>query len=114
MARLWDMLEAAKTVLEFIEGIDFDAFMADRKTRFAVERNLEIIGEAARRVTQATRDLTSDIPWKSIVSLRNIIAHEYGEILYENLWRVCVHRLPPLIARLEAMNLTLPFDDEED
>lgn len=113
MARLWDMLEAAKMVVEFIEGLDFETFMADRKTRFAVERNLEIIGEAAWRISHESRNVSPDIPWKSIVALRNIIAHEYGEILYENLWRVCVHRLPPLITQLEAMNAAFPPHEEE-
>ncbi len=108
MARLWDMLDAAKSAVEFTQGISFEFFLSDRKTRNAVERNLEIIGEAARIVSQETRDRTPDIPWRSIIALRNIIAHEYGEILYENLWIVCLKRLPLLITQLEAMGVDSP------
>jgi uncharacterized protein with HEPN domain len=51
---------------------------------------LEIIDEAARNVTENTRNLYPDIPWTSIIGLRNIIAHEYGEIRYEKVWGICV------------------------
>lgn len=47
MARLWDMLDAARTAVEFTKGLRFEDFLKDRKTRNAVERNLEIVGEAA-------------------------------------------------------------------
>ena len=112
MARLWDMLDAAQTAVEFTKAISFEAFLNDRKTRNAVERNLEIIGEAARGVSQERRESTPDIPWRSIIALRNIIAHEYGEVLYENLWTVCVKRLPALIAQLEAMGAENPPGEE--
>ena len=48
MARLWDMLDAARTAVEFTRGLHFEDFLNDRKTRHAVERNLEILGESAR------------------------------------------------------------------
>ena len=73
MARLWDMLDAARTVIEFTRGQRFEDFLKDRKTRQAVERNLEIIGEAARHVSIKTRNRHPGIPWASIVGLRNIV-----------------------------------------
>ncbi len=112
MARLWDMLDAAKTAIEFTNAISFESFLNDRKTRNAVERNLEIIGEAARGVSQETRECNPDIPWRSIIALRNIIAHEYGDILYENLWTVCIKRLPPLVMQLETMGVENPPTQE--
>ncbi len=103
MARLWDMLDAAQAAVQFTDGIRFEDFLKDRKTRNAVERNLEIIGEAARHVSQKTRDSYPDVPWRSIVALRNIIAHEYGEVLYENLWGICRNRLPLMIQKVRAI-----------
>jgi len=73
--------------------------------RNAVERNLEILGEAARCISQHTRDRYPDIPWSSIIGLRNIIAHEYGELRAEKIWGIGVNRLPELRARLEDMGL---------
>ena len=113
MARLWDMLDAARTAVEFTKGLGFEDFLKDRKTRNAVERNLEIIGEAARCVSQETRESLSDIPWRSVIGLRNVLAHEYGEIRYEILWTVVRDKLAPLIARLEAMGVDSPPPVEE-
>ena len=114
MARLWDMLDAARAAVEFIQGMDFEAFLRDRKTRHAVERSLEILGEAARRVSSGTREALTDIPWISIIGLRNVLAHEYGEIRYERLWEICENELPLLIRRLVAAGAdALPPEQEK-
>jgi uncharacterized protein with HEPN domain len=113
MARLWDMLDAARTAVQFTEGVGFEDFLRDRKTRNAVERNLEIIGEAGRCVSQRTRESLPDIPWRSMIGLRNALAHEYGEIRYEILWTVVRDKLIPLIARLEALGVDGPPPAEE-
>ena len=113
MARLWDMLDAARTAIVFTGGLRSEDFLEDRKTRNAVERNLEIIGEAARRVSTETRDSVPDIPWRSMIGLRNVLAHEYGEIRYEIPWAVVQDRLGPLIRRLEGMGVGSPPPAEE-
>ncbi|MCP4645709.1 MAG: DUF86 domain-containing protein [bacterium] len=105
IARLWDMLDAARTALEFTADQGFEDFLQDRKTRNAVERNLEILGEAAGRVSAEMRKQLPDIPWKSMIGLRNVLAHEYGGIRYEILWSVLQEKLGPLIQRLEAMGV---------
>jgi uncharacterized protein with HEPN domain len=108
MAPLWDMLDAARTAVEFTMGMRFDDFLKDRKTRNAVERNLEIIGEAARRVPRESRENYPDIPWRSLIGLRNALAHEYGDIRYEILWAIIREKLAPLIERLEDMGVGSP------
>ena len=67
MSRLWDILDAARTIIEFTQGQRFEDFLKDRKTRNAVERNLEIAGEAARCVSLETREHYPDIPWRPII-----------------------------------------------
>jgi len=113
MARLWDMLDAARTAVEFTMTLRLEHFLEDRKTRNAVERNLEIIGEAARCVSPKTRNRFPDIPWKSMIGLRNVLAHEYGEIRYEILWMIVQDKLGPLIWRLETMGVDSPPSVEE-
>lgn len=113
-ARLWDMLDAARAALEFVQGLRFDQFVKDRKTRNAVERNLEILGEAARGISNATRDLYPGVPWKSLIGLRNILIHEYGEIRYEILWQILQDKLYPLIQNLEAMGVDSPPSIKEN
>lgn len=77
-AYLWDMQEAAKDILSFVDGINFSEFENDKKTRYAVERQLLVIGEAANHLSQTFKDNHSAIPWQAIIGMRNIIAHEYG------------------------------------
>ena len=91
----------------------FEEFYIDRKTRNAVERNLEIVGEAARRVSSKMRENHPDIPWRSIIGLRNVLAHEYGEIHYEILWSIIGDKLAPLIKQLEDMGVDSPPLDED-
>lgn len=104
-ARLWDMLDAARAIVQFTSGQSFENYKADRKTRNAVERNLEIIGEAARHVSDEVRNRFSGIPWMSVIGLRNIIAHEYGEILHEKVWNICINRMPAVIEQLELAGI---------
>ena len=112
MARLWDMLDAARAIKEFIHEKRFEQLMKDRMLRNAVERNLEIIGEAAKHVSPAFRDSVPDIPWRAIIVLRNVISHEYGEIKYERLWSLSLEQLAVLIQHLEDFGVS-DFSDTE-
>lgn len=75
--------------------------------RYAVERQLLVIGEAARRLSESFRNGIPGVPWEAIVGLRNIIAHDYGEVLAEKIWLVASRDLNGL---LEAL---LPFSDSQ-
>lgn len=100
-ALLFDLIMAAKEIDDFVSGIDFERFNSDKLVRYAVERQLIVIGEAARHISGSFLLLTPDIPWKAIVGLRNILAHEYGEILAERVWLVATRDVPSLIEALE-------------
>lgn len=100
---VWDMLKAARNIRKFVDGIEYQAFLADDMRSLAVERAFEIIGEAARSLSPGVRDRHPDVPWSSIIGLRNVIAHEYGQIDYEALYKVAVTRVPELVAVLEKL-----------
>lgn len=89
--------------MAFVAGATFDDFIADVKMRRAVERDLEIIGEAANRLSAAFRQARADVPWRAIITQRHVLAHEYGEILPDRIWRVVTARLPELAAQLAAL-----------
>lgn len=78
-ARLYfqDILQACDYILEFTARQSFDEFRSDAKTRSAVERQFEIIGEASRQLPGEYRDRYAQIPWRQISGMRNIIAHAY-------------------------------------
>ncbi len=64
--------------------------------RFAVERQLIVVGEAANHLSEECIENNSQIPWKLIIGLRNIIAHEYGEILEERIYKIARENVPEL------------------
>lgn len=112
MARLWDMLDAARSAVGFVEGMSSGDFCSDRKTRQAVERNLEIIGEAARCVSPGVHEAFPEIPWRSMTALRNVLAHEYGDIRFEIIWSITTNKLPLLIRQLVGIGVDTPPPEE--
>lgn len=110
-ALLWDMKQAAYEVAEFVEGISYEEFASKKVLRYAVERQILVIGEAAGRVSSTLKDAHPEIHWSSIIAQRNILAHEYGEILVERIWRVASERIPELIKLLDPL---IPEPPEQD
>lgn len=100
---LWDMLDAAGAIRQFVAGRTFGDYTSDRLLRGAVERHIEIIGEAARNVSPLYRNAHPEIPWRKIIAQRHILAHEYGEVKHESIWRVATIHIPELIAALEPL-----------
>ena len=96
-AYLWDMLDAARTAEQLISNQDFAQYSNDRRTQLAVERSLEIVGEAAGKVSASFRDGHPEIPWRQIIGQRNVLIHEYGEIKQERIWKVVRENVPQLI-----------------
>lgn len=109
---LWDMLQAARRLQEFTTGVSFEAYLESVLLQSAVERQLEILGEAARRMSEAFRQEHPEIPWSSIISQRNVIAHQYDDIEQEQLWSVVTSGIPILIAQLEPLIPPLPPEIE--
>jgi len=109
-AYLWDMLQAAREVEEMLEDNDLSAFLSSTILLRATERSVEIIGEAARRVTVAYREAHPEIPWRMIIGQRNILAHEYGQIDHELLYKTAADDIPALIIQL--MDLLPPLASE--
>ena len=97
------MLEAIDNVAADTAGLDFGAFVADRRTRQLVERNLEIISEASRRVPETLRMTEPDIDWPAIAGIGNIPRHDYYRRPPEILWQTCCKDLLPLREALVRM-----------
>jgi uncharacterized protein with HEPN domain len=102
-AYLLDILKAAKLALSYLEGKTKQAFSKDTQCQDAVIRRLEIIGEAAGRVSGATTAKFSSLPWKKMVSMRNIMIHEYQDVDLGIVWETVQNDLPPLITLLEPL-----------
>jgi len=100
---VWDMHDAACQAKEFSETKSFEDYSKDKKLRLATERLLEIIGQAAKEVSDEFTKCYPDIPWKKIIGLRNILAHDYGEVKDEKVYLVLSKDLPFLTEQLKKI-----------
>ena len=107
-AHLADILEAARAIQRFTSGVTLEAFKANEEKYEAVNRKLEIIGEAARRLTPAVRGQFPEIPWNLLTGMRNILIHDYDDVDLDVVWDTVQHDLPPLATRLAAHLTTNP------
>jgi len=80
----------------------------DRLLALGLTKLVEIVGEAANRVSLATRDLQPCIPWNQIVGTRNRLVHGYDQVDFDVLWRIVAVELPPLIQHIEAILASYP------
>lgn len=109
---LWDMLEAARETRQLLQGYTLEKLLADARTRRALERTLEVLGEAANRVSVSMREAQPGIPWAKIIGQRNVIAHGYAVIDHSRLFRTVTQDLPGLIADLERIVKALQTDPD--
>lgn len=100
------MLEAIANIETDTAGYDFEEFRKDRRVRQLVERNLEIISEASRRLPQVSKDAEPQIPWRPIAGIGNVIRHDYHHTYPTVLWETCAKHLQPLkdaLGRIRSM-----------
>ncbi len=94
---LIDILASIQEIESFIEGIeDIHAYSEDNKTKRAIERNLEIIGEAVKSIPEGVRQELPEIEWKKVSGLRDVLIHAYFNIEDEIIWGVVKYKLPQL------------------
>ncbi|MBV9653100.1 MAG: DUF86 domain-containing protein [Acetobacteraceae bacterium] len=98
---LLDIRDNARLAPSFIEGMSLAQFKSDRRTVYAVSRCLEIISEAARRLSPELRERHPDQPWRAIMGLGNVFRHDYDNVAEEILWRTVHASLPSLLSAIE-------------
>ncbi|MFN8388201.1 MAG: DUF86 domain-containing protein [Anaerolineales bacterium] len=102
-AYLYDMLESAQAILEYLGGKTWDEFSKDALLQDAVVRRLEIIGEAAGRVSAETQKKYSYIPWMAMRGTRNRVIHGYDSVQLDIVWDITQDDLPGLIGELKKI-----------
>ena len=102
-AFLWDMLRYAQDVQQVVQGVSREDYLQDRVRQLALERAVEVIGEAARQVSDAFQQAHPEIPWRPIIAQRRVLAHDCGRIDHERIWEVATVHVPALIAHLAPL-----------
>lgn len=100
---LLDMLVAARDAVAFAEGLSYTQFARDRRSQLAILKSVEIVGEAASRLSAEARELHTEIPWREIVGMRHRLVHAYFDIDLRLVWDTVQNDLPVLIAKLEPL-----------
>ena len=98
-----DMIQSIEKVLEYTGGMDEAAFTADRLTRDAVIYNIQIIGEAASKLSDQIKSIHHEVPWHQVIGMRHRLVHEYGQVRIDIIWRVASIHIPPLLGQLKKI-----------
>jgi len=109
---LFDMLQFAREAVEIVAETPAEIYLADVRSRRALERTISLIGEAANHVSREFQAAHADIPWSEIIGQRHWLVHGYREVESRRLLDVVEKRLPQLIARL--LDLIPPIPSELD
>ncbi len=99
-ALVLDMLLAARDAMEFVAELDQPRFETSRLHQNAVIRSIEIIGEAAGKVSRGFQQAHPEIPWSAIVGMRHRLIHDYNQVRIDLVWDVARNPLPELVAAL--------------
>lgn len=108
-----DIIEAASLALSYVEGQTEERFVADIQCQDSVIRRLEIIGEAARRISGNFRSLHSELPWSDMIGMRNILIHDYDDVDIPLVWKTVINELPVILAKLQRI-LDAAWDGASD
>ena len=103
LALLWDMRKFARQAHELVKRIAFERLDEDPIRKLALERALEVLGEAARRVSAEFQGQNPQIGWRDLVGQRNILAHDYGKINHRRLYDSTRRMVPSLLVELNRI-----------
>jgi len=94
--RLEDILKYAQNVEQIISGVSYEQFVADIRIYYSVMKNVEVIGEAANMLTRHFREEHCELPWRLIISMRNVLVHGYAQVSDADLWQTATNDIKPL------------------
>jgi len=100
---LSDIREAIRRIEDYAEGMTYEAFLTDTKTQDAIIRNLEIIGEATKKLSEGLRAKYPDVPWKSMAAARDRLTHHYFGVNLDIVWQIVTAELPKVASQLEKI-----------
>jgi len=101
--RLEHILESIDYIVDFIRGMNFEDFKTDMMLRFAIIKNIEIIGEASYMLSNKLREQHPEIPWRKIINSRHILVHGYYQIKLEIIWEIVQKDLLPLREQIQTL-----------
>ena len=102
-AYLWDIRDAARDVAKFLRGVSFEEFEKNKVLRYAVERQLRLIGDVADHVPLKFREKHPEVNWIKLAEFHHMMEHQYGEPLIRRMWITATEGLPEMMGQLEKL-----------
>ncbi len=103
MEFLCDIQEGIRRIEGYISGFDYPRFLDDIRTQDAVVRNLEIIGEAAKNISEEIKKEYPQVPWKQMAGLRDRLIHHYFGVNYDIVWEIITEELPQQVFKIDEI-----------
>ncbi len=100
---LRDIVEAMERILAYTAGMSQEQFLNDTRTQDAVLRNIEVIGEAVKKLSENVRTAHPDVPWRAMAGMRDKVIHHYFGVNYDVVWKVATEDIPGLLSRLREI-----------
>jgi uncharacterized protein with HEPN domain len=113
-ARLWDIVRWGERLAQLVHNVTWEQYQQNIEKQTAVERSIEVIGEAARHLSEEFKQQHPDIPWREIVQQRNVIAHGYFFLEHDRLWHVATVEVPLPVQQLAPLVSHPPPDPEPE
>lgn len=110
---LEDIFEAIESIDEFIRGMTYEEFSVDKKTKYAVVRSLEVIGEASKNIPDSVRAQYPDVPWKDMAGMRDKVIHYYFGVDYMVVWKTITDDVQFIKPIISGMLTLIATEDEE-
>ncbi len=98
---LGDIVQAMRRIIVYTEGMSYEQFMADTRTQDAVLRNIEVIGEAIKKLSGDLKASHPHLPWSNMARMRDKVIHHYFSINYDIVWTVVAQEIPSLLPQIE-------------
>jgi len=103
VAFISDTKEAVVRINAYTEHLSYEQFLEDKKTQDAVVRNLEIIGEAAKNISEELKDKYPKMPWRDLAGLRDKLIHHYFGVNFDVVWNIVKEELPEVLLQVEGI-----------
>jgi uncharacterized protein with HEPN domain len=109
--RLYHMRDACEKIIQFTNGKTRDQLSDDELYQFAIIRLIEIIGEAASRLSDHLRSQYADVPWSAVIGMRNRLIHAYFDVDLDRIWDTITIAVPDLLNRIQDILEHIPPDE---
>ena len=104
LSLLYDIYECCDLITKFTNDVKFFQYEKDIKIRLQIERLFEIVGQASKQISHETQEKLHNIQWKKMIGMRNILAHDYGEIRNDKVWNATQQSIPELLVELKKID----------